>query len=199
MNRLGVALTILAATMASAAADATECEFDTNRIDKFTKQRQVATKWRRLKAEVSGNFDEDLGRIEELAVQGKVDGNREYLAFRLKTASVSKFFVPSPQRLRHATSVRPGSPLTITLADDTSVTLLADDFAYADVNVKVDDGFTLTNSVTVSLFPLDADTVAALVAQASTRAELQGIETNFDIKIQKKSLRQIQKAMACIQ
>ena len=77
--------------------------------------------------------------------------------------------------------------------------LLADDFAYADVNVKVDDGFTLTNSVTVSLFPLDADTVAALVAQASTRAELQGIETNFDIKIQKKSLRQIQKAMACIQ
>jgi hypothetical protein len=199
MMRSVIALTVLTATMGSAAAHATECEFETNRIDKFTKQRQVATKWRRLKAKIDGNFDEELGRIDELAVQGRVEGTQEYLVFRIKTASVSRFFVPNPQELRRATSVKPGSPLKITLADDTSVVLLAEDFAYADVDVKVDDGVTLTDSVTESLFLLDADTITALAAQASTHMQLQGLETNFDIKIQKKSVRQVQKAVACIQ
>ena len=199
MIRFLLVLGVLAVMMMSAAADATECEFETNRIDKFTKQRQVATKWRRLKAKVSGDFDEDLGRIDELAVQGKVDGQQEYLAFRLKTASVSRFFAPNPYQLRRATAVRPGSRLVITLADDSYVTLLAEDFAYGDVSVKKDDGVTLTDSVTVSLFVLDADSIAALATQASTRVQLEGVETNFDIKIRKKSARQIQKAIACIQ
>lgn len=199
MKKQLLVVVILAAMIMPGAVQAAECKFETNKVDKFTKKRQVATKWLRLNGKISGNFDDDLGHIEELSVQGKVDGERAFLSFRVKIDSVSKFFAPNPQELRLATAVKPESPLVITLADDSNITLLADDFAYADVRVKIDDGVTLTDSVTVSHFTLNTDTAAALSAQLATRVQLQGIKTYFDIVLGKKSLNQVQKAVTCIQ
>jgi hypothetical protein len=170
---------LLPACLAFQAAQATDCDFTRNKVDKFTKTRLVDTEWKQLRTDIGGSYDEDLIDLREVFIRSAVHGDRRSILLQLQTQDTSMNFAPDPNRLRWALAFNPASRLLITLKRDGKVHI--------------------TESTTVIPFTVEAGQMQQLMAQPATRIRAHGAMSQFDFQLRKKSLGHVRKVLGCIQ
>jgi hypothetical protein len=190
---------LLPACLAFQAAQATDCDFTRNKVDKFTKTRLVDTEWKQLRTDIGGSYDEDLIDLREVFIRSAVHGDRRSILLQLQTQDTSMNFAPDPNRLRWALAFNPASSLLITLADGSVVTLKGQATVSGDVKVKRDGKVHITESTTVIPFTVEAEQMQQLMAQPATRIRAHGAMSQFDFQLRKKSLGHVRKVLGCIQ
>ena len=199
MTRSRYAAILLPVCLLFQAAQATDCDFTRNKVDKFTKTRLVDTEWRQLRTNIGGSYDEELIDLREVFVRGAVNGDQRSILLQLQTQDTSMSFAPDPNRLRWALAFNPASRLLITLADGSVVTLKGQASVSGDVKVKRDGKVHITESTTVIPFTVEAEQMQQLMAQPATRIEAHGAASKFDFQLRKKSLGHVRKVLGCIQ
>ena len=206
MNRHLIVTIVALFLAAGSAANAASCKFEVNEIDLFTKQHLITTEWYSMtsvmsKAMLSIKFEnEETSIIHVAAVR---EGDQTSLALRIKVSDETNIPITN-EDLRDALYVAQGSPLTITLADKSTIVL------YAGKNVRgttrSSSGGSVNSSIVV-LYPLGASELDALLEQnvrkisiAATSGRFAYLDSNGRIsyKTNKKGRDRFIEALECL-
>ena len=141
---------------AGSAANAASCKYTVNETDLFTKQRLVTTEWHKVVNAFAAE-----AKNSHIYVAAVREGDQRFIAVRIKVFMISDTML-SNQELSDALYVAEGSPLTISLADESNIVLDARKNVRATTRRVGDNGI---ESIVVAHFPLDADSMDALLYQ----------------------------------
>jgi len=161
-KRLIIAI-ITSYLMAGSAANSASCKYTVNETDLFTKQRLVTTEWYKLLNPFVAE-----AKNSTIYVAAVREGDQRFIAVRIKVLMISNTML-SDQELSDALYVAEGSPLTISLADESNIVL----DARKDVRASTRrGGGNLIESIVVVHFPLDADSMDALLNQDASSGSM---------------------------
>jgi len=149
--------------MAGSAANAASCKYEVDEIDLFTKQHLVTTEWYSMTSSISTLMKKrfELDDQSKIHVAAARDGDQTSVAIKIEVSDDTGI-PPSNEDLRDALYVAQGSPLTITLADDSIIELHASKSVRGTTHPS-SSGFMKSNIVV--LYPLEASEVDALLNQ----------------------------------
>lgn len=190
---------IILIMVAAPVAHAEKCKYNENRIDDFTGEKKLSTKWNLFHSAISVN------RFAEAA--GITEGDSNYLAIRTINEELLGYDLYGDE-LRNRFVVPEGATLLILLADDTVVELAADKEVTA-VSRSSSGNSQLTESSELEIrykikttavikYRLDASSYAALTSQAATHLRLSSNSGDHDFKVHKKLTGEIQNALLCL-
>lgn len=149
--------------MAGSVANAASCKYTVNETDLFTKQRLVTTEWYRILNPFVG-----AAKNSTIYVAAVREGDQKFIAIRIKISMISNTML-SNQELSDALYVAEGSPLTISFADESNIVL----DARKDVRASTRrGGGNVIESIVVAHFPLDADSIDALLNQEASSGSM---------------------------
>ena len=180
-------------------AGAAKCKYGEDSVDPFTKVKTRTTKFDQLTASWMTNQRE----LDASIAVNSVD--REMQLWVLLDYTRQRRYGPSESELRDTIVVLEDAPLLITMADGSITILTAIDEvrknAYSvppeDHNFETDK-FTIRAVATIR-YGLEAAAVQALSSQHATSVRITAVNRNFDIEINKKSFKDFQRALGCIQ
>lgn len=192
---------VLIATCApiAGAAQAPECKYQKNAVDKFTRQKQVWTKWNHTISWFNESAHHVNGYVSVMA-----EGDETYLGIKIKFETKSRR-KPTKDSLDNAIVVPDGAQLFITMEDETAVTLNSDAVVhgtsqyskpYSGIN-KTPDYITRTTAIV--RYRMDASVLDGLRSQGATHVRLQEVNRDFHFEIDQKSIGDIQHAIECVQ
>lgn len=170
MNRLFTLSIALGLILLASAVSAADCKYKENKLDSFTKQKVVLTKWKAFRP--TGNQAVNHGWMA-----GAVKGDKTFLALRIGVVGYG-----GPPM-----SVLEGASLLVLMADDSVVELAA----YEEVWIE--------NSSVVIHYELNAETMAALTAQGTSDIRVTTNHGDHDFNFGNKPTDRMQFVLGCVQ
>ena len=196
LRRVTVMILII---VAAPVAQAEKCKCNENRIDDFTSEKILSTKWKLFHSAISAN------RFAEAA--GITEGDSNYLAIRTVSEELLGYDLYGDE-LRNRFVVPENATLLILLADDTVVELAADkEVTGVSRSSSANSQLTETSELEIRYkikttavikYRLDASSYAALTGQAATHLRLSSNSGDHDFKVHKKLTHEIQNALLCL-
>jgi len=185
--------------VAAPVAHAEKCKYNENRIDDFTGEKILSTKWKLFHSAIRVNGFAEAAGITE--------GPSNFLAIRTINEELLGYDLYGDE-LRNRFVVAEGATLLILLADDTVVELAADK-EVTGVSRSSSANSQLTESSELEIrykirttaiikYRLDASSYAALTGQAATHLRLSSNSGDHDFKVHKKLTDEIQNALLCL-
>lgn len=200
------ALLIIALPMI-ASASATECEYERDEINAFTKEQLVATKALKLMSWFKVFMNKEKGHNSEIRVYAVRENEQSFLALevRLRKTSADQ---PSGEDLRTGLTIPEGAELLILMADRSIVSFYTDKAVTANTRYEYDEGNYLIKSSATIRYRLDASTTEALTSQDATKVRFAGTsgrlrfvneKGNVDFEITKKATGYFKESILCLQ
>jgi hypothetical protein len=165
--------------LAGSAADAASCKYKVNHIDLFTKEKLVATEWYSMTSAMSAAFKIVTQNRASVSVAAIGEGDLRFIAVKLKMNDGSGKR-PSNEDLYDALFVEEGSPLTITLADQSELVLHARKSVRAASRVSTNTSPWTVESNIVVHYPLDDDAISALLSKDASVVNVTAIGGRYD-------------------
>ena len=200
MKKCNLIAAIASLLAASTTVQAADCDFAMYSVDKFTKEKTLATKWAQLDSWSTGFGWSDYftGSVSALFAHGE-----SYLQVQLADYKSSKY-KPRAYELKDVIVVPEGARLAVMMADETIVVLRANREVRTNSSVqnpasKSNPGgeYEITTIANIA-FVLNESNANALIAQNATHIRVEATEKNYDVEIHKKSLGDIRQAIECI-
>jgi len=171
---------------------AADCKYAENSVDKFTKATVVITEWEQLTHWMREVRREMTGYVSASSYDGE-----QYL--RIKIEYVLDLATAKTQEAgEYAISVPEGGELMIAMSDGAVLKLPASKSA---VGHTIDDdphpGWVTT--IAAIDYELDASTSEVLMAQGAKAIRVVTNNRHFDVKIHKRNIDDIKKAVGCVQ
>ena len=179
MNRLITIVTIAMLLFSGSAADAASCKYKDNHIDLFTKEKLVATEWYSMTSAMSAAFKIVTQNRASLSVAAVGEGNLRFIAVKLKMNDGSSKR-PSNEDLYDALFVEEGSPLTITLADQSELVLHARKSVRAASRISTNTSPWVVESNIVVHYALNDDAISALASQDASIVSVAAIGGRYE-------------------
>ncbi len=188
--------------MTQATANAADCKFEENRVDKFTKVKIVQTKWERLSS-LPGFFAASSAHASV-----RVKDDETYLGIKLMMKEGDEFR-PRPYQLRNRISIAQGASLLLMMADGSIVELQTPAGASLDATIQVttdtdNKPYYSIESAGNLEYTLDEESIAALSKQDVTYMRIAGVEKytdvyseHIDFEIREKMFGSIRSALQC--
>ena len=173
-------------------AQAAECKYAENSVDKFTKATVVITEWEQLTHWMREVRREMTGYVSASSYDGE-----KYLRIKIEyvrdLATSAKQDAPGS-----AISVPEGGELMIAMSDGAVLKLPAS---------KAVDGHTVSDdphpdwltTIAAIDYELDASTADALTTQSAKAVRVMTDSGHYDVKIHKRNADDIKKAIECVQ
>lgn len=196
----GLILSATAVTLLSAnpIANASDCKYEKNEVDLFTKERLVTTEW----AGFASYYNQGNEAIFA-SVSAITEGNQDYLALRIQV-TVTLGYDLDDDDLREFLLFPEGANLLVLMADGSTVNLHAQKEVTATtrstaVHSRSYQGAPYkirfaVNSNAIVRYALDADTSAALSEQESTHVKLSTRDKEYDFSVHG----HIRRAISCL-
>ncbi len=185
--------------VAAPVAHAEKCKYNENRIDDFTGEKILSTKWKLFHSAIRVNGFAEAAGITE--------GPSNFLAIRTINEELLGYDLYGDE-LRNRFVVAEGATLLILLADDTVVELAADkEVTGVSRSSSANSQLTETSELEIRYkikttavikYRLDASSYAALTGQAATHLRLSSNSGDHDFKVHKKLTDEIQNALLCL-
>ena len=179
-------------------ANASECEYDKNEIDLFTKEKLVTTEWARF----SGFYNTGIEAIFA-SVSAITEGNQDYLALRVQI-TVTLGYDLDDDDLRAFLLFPEGANLLVLMADGSTVDLHAQKEITATTRSKAVHSKRYAGapykiryavkSNAIVRYPLDADSSAALRDQESTHVRMSATDKDYEFSVHG----HIRRAISCL-
>ncbi len=191
--------TMILIIVAAPVAYAEKCKYEKNRIDDFTGERILSTKWNLFHTAIKVNSFAEAAGITA--------GDINLLAIRMVREEILGYDIYGDE-LRNRFVVAEGARLLILLTDDTVVELAADKEVTgvsrsSSANSQLTESSELEirykiKTTAVIRYRLDASSYSALTSQAATHLRMSSNSGDHDFKVHKKLTDEIQKALLCL-
>ncbi|MCH9027641.1 MAG: hypothetical protein IIA05_11075 [Proteobacteria bacterium] len=198
MKKSFMAILATATLLGSGVARAAECRYEQNTTDKLSNEIVVITRWDELTHWLRQIAREITGHVSAASY-----GDQKYLRIQIEHARPS-ILAPSQGVLENSIAVPDGGELLVAMEDGTVITLYADravtghtTFVPPHTGEYDNDFYWLTTFATIQ-YDLDASALEALMAQGAKAVRIFTSTGYHDIRIHKRNLGDIQKAIGCI-
>jgi hypothetical protein len=185
-----------------ASANAADCKFEKNELDKFTKVKIVQTEWDRLTT--GPKFFSPFAVYTSI----RVKDDKTFLGIKLAMTEHDKYR-PRAYQLNNRFTIAEGAELLLLMADGSIVELrtptgMKINATYQDPkNMEYIEDFQIESAGALE-YALDEATIAALAAQEVTHLRIAGLtrygnpyNTYFDVWVREKMMGSIRKAVNC--
>lgn len=178
----------------SAYAQKSDCKYQTDDVDKFSKKKILWTKW--------DNFTKLLG--PSALVCGISEGDKKYLGIRLLTSRKLPD-KPSKSDLDDALMIPAGSKIILLLADQSTIELKTEKDSKGKSTYdppKTGNNQTdkyVVNTTTDIFYTLDANSIKIFTTKEINSARVETGNGNFDYEFGKKDHADFLNAIKCVQ
>ncbi len=177
---------------------AAECNYESNYIDSFTRERHMSTYWDEMTSGLGEIFsDVFAGSASELHVAGMIDGEDDYLALKIRIV-FERDYEPSVASLRYAYVIPTNALAEIVMDDDSVVDLYTDRRYIGKTHTEWDMGNYDIETNVVALYTVDAKAREALSAQGAKAVRVTSTAGTHSFDVGSKSHGDIRQALRCL-
>jgi hypothetical protein len=201
IRKLATCIATIAA-LTQVTANAADCKYEKNELDKFTKIRIIETDWERLSS-LPGFF---ASFAAYASVRTK--GDEKFLSMKFSATEHDKYR-PREYELRNRFTIAEGAPLKLLLGDGSIVELQS--VRGVNVNARFTDPGDMTYIEEYQIdskwsveYVLDESAIAALSAQDVTHMRIEGVtkyadpyDNRFDVWLREKMAGYVRNALEC--